>query len=74
MKSRIIELLIVSIAVCAIVSSGVNGKTENSINKNSIEFRNNYIDMREVTDFQISEDGNGITLYTENGEGYYWER
>lgn len=36
------------------------------------EFFNNYIDMRTVTDFEASE--NGLHLYTNDGNGYYWER
>ena len=36
------------------------------------EFYNNYIDMRQVTDFETSE--NGLYLYLEDGNGYYWER
>lgn len=36
------------------------------------EFYNNYIDMRQVVDFETSE--NGLYLYLEDGSGYYWER
>ena len=36
------------------------------------EFFNNYIDMRTVTDFETNE--NGLQLYTNDGNGYYWER
>ena len=36
------------------------------------EFYNNYIDMRQVVDFETSE--NGLYLYLEDGNGYYWER
>ena len=43
---------------------GLEDKTE--------EFYNNYIDMRQVTDFETSE--NGLYLYLEDGSGYYWER
>ena len=36
------------------------------------EFFNNYIDMRTVTDFETN--GNGLQLYTNDGNGYYWEK
>lgn len=36
------------------------------------EFFNNYIDMRTVTYFETNE--NGLQLYTNDGNGYYWER
>lgn len=32
----------------------------------------NYIDMRQVVDFSTTE--NGLYLYTQDGNGYYWER
>ena len=36
------------------------------------DFFNNYIDMRTVTDFEANE--NGLQLYTNDGNGYYWEK
>lgn len=36
------------------------------------EFINNFVDMRKVTDFKVTE--NSLQLYLENGYGYYWER
>lgn len=42
------------------------------IDATSNEFFNNYIDMRTVSDFEASE--NGLHLYTNDGNGYYWER
>lgn len=38
----------------------------------SEEFRNNYVDMREVIDFIETE--YGVQIILANGEGYYWER
>lgn len=38
----------------------------------SNEFYNNYVDMRQVTDFDTTE--NGLQLYLSDGNGYYWER
>lgn len=46
------------------IIKGLEDKTE--------EFYNNYIDMRQVTDFETSE--NGLYLYLDDGSGYYWER
>lgn len=42
------------------------------IDTTSDEFFNNYIDMRTVTDFEATE--NDLQLYTNDGNGYYWER
>lgn len=36
------------------------------------EFYNNYVDMRTVTDFTVTNDG--LQLYFEDKSGYYWER
>jgi hypothetical protein len=41
------------------------------ININSKEFRENYVDMREVTYFETSN--YGLQLYCADGSGYYWE-
>ena len=35
------------------------------------EFQDNYIDMRSVVDFDVSEDG--LQLYCEDGTGYWLE-
>lgn len=36
------------------------------------EYENNFVDMRQVTDFEA--DNNGLQLYLSDGSGYYWER
>ena len=36
------------------------------------DFYNNYVDMRQVTDFTATE--YGLQLYYNDGSGYYWER
>lgn len=38
----------------------------------SEDFYNNYVDMRNVTDFETN--GNGLQLYCNDGSGYYLER
>lgn len=36
------------------------------------EFYNNYVDMRQVTDYTATDEG--FQLYLSEGNGYYWER
>lgn len=78
MKKRIITL---AIFLVAIISSFILGTTQaktvevvpsNYINMETEEFRDNYIDMRQVSDFVASE--TSLQILLENGEGYYWER
>lgn len=45
---------------------------EGYINTSSKEFFDNYIDMSTVTDFIATE--TGLQLYTNDGNGYYWEK
>lgn len=40
------------------------------IDTNSEEFMENYVDMRQVTYFEVVD---GLQLYFEDGTGYYWE-
>lgn len=42
------------------------------IDSESAEFQENYVDMRNVIDFDVNEDG--LQLYFADGTGYYWER
>lgn len=41
------------------------------INAESEEFLDSYVDMRQVVDFEVSEEG--LQLYFADGTGYYWE-
>ncbi len=43
-----------------------------SLDNTTDEYRNNFVDMRQVTEFEATE--NGLQLYFEDGSGYYWER
>lgn len=36
------------------------------------EYNNNFVDMRTVSDFETTE--NGLQLYTNDGNCYFWER
>lgn len=42
------------------------------IDMTAYDFYNNYVDMRQVTDFAV--DGNSLEIYMSDGSGYYWER
>lgn len=42
------------------------------INAESKEFQDYFVDMRQVVDFETSEDG--LQLYYEDGSGYWWNR
>ena len=69
MKKAIVTLLFTA----SIIASYLYGKASNgNLNPNSQEFFNNYVDMREVIDFEATE--TGLYLYTQDGSGYYWER
>ena len=78
MKKRIITLaLFVVVAVSSFILGTTQAKTvevvpSNYINMETEEFRDNYIDMRQVSDFVASE--TSLQILLENGEGYYWER
>ena len=57
------------------VVADVKTKEENSIHSidmESVEFQENYVDMRHVVDFSVTD--TGIILYLEDGTGYYWEK
>lgn len=80
MKKKIITATVITASiVCAFLLGKSQAKTEiieiipnGYINTNSEEFFENYIDMRTVIDFETSE--TGLQLYTNDGNGYYWER
>ena len=53
------------------VEKAVEAVPDGYIDTCSDEFKENYVDMRKVTYFEVSEDG--LQLYFEDGTGYYWE-
>lgn len=76
MKNRII---IAVMAAVVGIGSYVMGTTQartvieiQEVKKIIEAMPNNYIDMRQVVDFSTIE--NGLYLYTQDGNGYYWER
>lgn len=44
----------------------------NSLTDETEDFINNFVDMRQITDFIASD--NSLQLYMSDGSGYYWER
>lgn len=73
--------------LCAYLSSTVQSKTtatghailevqetlhDKYIVMDATVFYDNYIDMREAADFEVSADG--LQLYFADGTGYYWKR
>lgn len=75
----IMLVVLVSVYVLRIsnveVVADVKTKEENSIHSidmESVEFQENYVDMRHVVDFSVTD--TGIILYLEDGTGYYWEK
>lgn len=54
----------VTILICLIVAAFIIGR--------SFPDKNTYLNMTSVCDFKAME--TGLMLYTENGDGYYWER
>ena len=55
-----------------IVEKEIECVPDGYIDSTSDSFRNNYLDMRTVINYCVSE--NGLMPYNEDGSGYYWER
>lgn len=76
-KTTVIIVTIGIMLVCAYLLGTTQTRTvetvpDNYIDTSSYDFYNNYVDMRQVTDF-ISND-EGLQLNLLDGNGYYWER
>ena len=65
-------MIIGSYFVGASQAEKVEVSPDGYVNTESQEFYENYIDMREVTDFSVND--NALQLYLEDGSGYYYER
>lgn len=65
MKRKIayIIVIVVAIATAFLIGAKTAPPTQNS---------KDMLDMRTVTDFKATD--TGLTLYTKDGNGYYWER
>ena len=65
MKRKIayIIVIVVAIATAFLIGAKTVPPTQNS---------KDMLDMRTVTDFKATD--TGLTLYTKDGDGYYWER
>lgn len=76
-KTTVIIVTMGIMLVCAYLLGTTQTKTvetvpDSYIDTSSYDFYNNYVDMRQVTDF-ISND-EGLQLYLLDGSGYYCER
>lgn len=76
-KTTVIIVTMGIMLVCAYLLGTTQTKTAETVPDNyvdtlSYDFYNNYVDMRQVTDF-VSDD-EGLQLYLSDGNGYYWER
>lgn len=86
-KKIIITILAITTIISAYALGTTQAKTITEVNEiekqitavpagyvdvKSNAFCNNYIDMRQVTDFVATD--TGLQLYLEDGSGYYWER
>lgn len=80
MKKKVLEIILISaISVCSFMlgehkteKEMVRASSDRYIDTTTDEFFNNYIDMRKVVDFKATEDG--LHLYTNDENEYYWER
>ena len=65
MKRKIVYgvCMVVAIAPAFLIGMKTAQPTQNS---------KDMLDMRTVTDFKATD--TGLTLYTKDGDGYYWER
>lgn len=65
MKRKIVYgvVMVVAIATAFLIGTKTTPPTQNS---------KDILDMRTVTDFKATD--TGLTLYTKDGDGYYWER
>lgn len=81
MKKKIKTTVIIVTMGIMLVSAYLLGTTQtrtvetvpdNYVDTSSYDFYNNYVDMRQVTDFVSNDEG--LQLYLLDGSGYYWER
>ena len=66
------KLIIATIIICALCTGFTRKIPDNYINMESEEFHENFIDMREVSDFCATE--TRLEIYLNNGDVYIWER
>ena len=76
-KTTIIIVTMGIMLVCAYLLGTTQTKTvetvpDNYVDTSSYDFYDNYVDMRQVTDFVSNDEG--LQLYLLDGSGYYWER
>lgn len=76
-KTTVIIVTMGIMLVCAYLLGTTQTKTAETVPDNyvdtlSYDFYNNYVDMRQVTDFVSNDEG--LQLYLSDGNSYYWER
>lgn len=80
MKKKVLSIVLVTVVAVSSFMFGAVQKEkemevvieENYIDTTTYEFFNNYIDMREIADFDATEEG--LSLYMDNGNWYEWCR
>lgn len=78
MKRTVKRISVIAIMGIMLTSAYLIGTTKATvipdtyIDITSEDFKNNYLDMRDVIDYKAY--GNGLQLYCNDGNGYYWER
>lgn len=73
MKRTLKTIGVITIMGTMLIGAYLLGTTKaRDMDSTSEEFKNNYVDMRNVVEFKT--DGNGLQLYYNDGSGYYWER
>lgn len=73
MKDIVITIALVVAIITPLVGLGYAMRSDEKFVKISIEdLRNDYINMNDVVDFDVTE--TGLMIYTSSGDSYYWER
>ena len=78
MKNKILTVVFVAaVSICSFMFGATQKEkemkeiiAEKYIDTTSYEFFNNYVDMREIADFNATEEG--LALYMNDGNWYEW--
>ena len=61
-----------TVTVEKVIEKTVEVVPDGYVDTNTYDFYNNYVDMREVIDFDATD--TGLIIYISDGSSYYWER